>query len=348
MSELFWHDQESETALTLPVLSVLDPSPIFEGKTGADAYADTIALAQATEKLGYRSYWVQEHHNAPCFASVSPEILIAALGALTTSIKLGSGGVMLPNYSPLKVAEQFSALEALYPGRVELGLGRATGADPRASAALLGPGANQFPQMLRLLLDWLLDASGEKPMGAAHPARGIKANPVGQRPDVWMLSSSAQSAAFAGQMGLKLAFADFLSPGGAAPALEAYRAAFQPSEFVNEPYCAIGLVALAASTQEDADRLSKSGLAWNIRRARGEFALFPSASVADAMLKDIASETIAPIAERSISGPAADVTARLRTIAEDAGANELFILTIAETLDARIKSYELLAREFSA
>ena len=152
MLELLRNHQKSETALKRPLISVLDPSPIFEGRTGADALSDTIALAQATESLGYRSYWVQEHHNAPSFASVAPEILISAIGAHTKSIKLGSGGVMLPNYSPLKVAEQFVALEALYPERIELGLGRATGADPRASAALMGPGANEFPQMLRLLL----------------------------------------------------------------------------------------------------------------------------------------------------------------------------------------------------
>ena len=206
--------------MSQPALSVLDPSPIFEGKSGADAFSDTIALAQRAEALGYRSYWVQEHHNAPCFASVAPEILIAALGARTSTIRLGSGGVMLPNYSPLKIAEQFAALETLYPGRIELGLGRATGADPRASAALLGPGANEFPQMLRLLLDWLLDTSaGTKTIQRAsclwHQSQFRRA--IDQMSGCCRLQS--QSAAFAGQMGLKLAFADFLSPGGAEPAL---------------------------------------------------------------------------------------------------------------------------------
>ncbi|MEL6957220.1 MAG: MsnO8 family LLM class oxidoreductase, partial [Pseudomonadota bacterium] len=124
-----------------PILSVLDPAPIFEGRTAQNALADTRDLAVACDELGYSSYWVQEHHNTPCFASVAPEILMADLAARTQSITLGAGGVLLPNYSPLKVAEQFSTLSALYPGRIELGLGRATGADPRTSAALLGPGA---------------------------------------------------------------------------------------------------------------------------------------------------------------------------------------------------------------
>ena len=317
---------------------------MFEGRTGGDAYRDTLQLARRTEELGYRSYWVQEHHNAPCFASVAPEILISALGANTNSIKIGSGGVMLPNYSPLKVAEQFTALSALYPGRVELGLGRATGADPRASAALLGPGANEFPQMLRLLLDWLLDASGEQPMSAQHPARGIQANPVGQRPDCWMLSSSPQSAAFAGQMGLKLAFADFLSPGGAQPALEAYRQAFRPSAFANSPHCAIGLVVLAADTEEQAKHLAKSSIAWNLKRARGEFALFPSVTIAETQLAKATESDLSAASSRALVGSASTVTRDLLELSEKSGADEFFLLTIAETLQARVRSYELIAK----
>ena len=324
-------------------LSVLDPSPIFEGCTGADAYQDTISLAQACEALGYRSYWVQEHHNAPCFASVAPEIIIAALGAHTQSLKLGSGGVMLPNYSPLKVAEQFAALEALYPGRIELGVGRATGADPRASAALLGPGANEFPQMMRLLLAWLLDTSGEVRLDPTHPAYGIHANPSGHRPDLWMLSSSPQSAAFAGQMGLKLAFADFLSPGGAKEAFDAYRKAFQPSRFAQSPYCAIGLVALAAETETAAQDLAKSSLAWNIRRARGEFALFPTVSVAETQLAKADKAALDAAKKRSIVGTGQQVAEQLLHIATQSDADELYILTIAETLADRRRSYELIA-----
>lgn len=327
-----------------PVLSVLDPSPIFEGRSPQHALNETRSLCEAADALGLRSYWVQEHHNASSFAGTAPEVLIADLAARTKQIKVGSGGVMLPNYSPLKVAEQFATLEALYPGRIELGLGRATGADPRASAALMGPGANEFPQMLRLLLDWLMDTSGEQAIDANHPAAGIQANPQGGRPDIWMLSSSAESAAFAGAMGLKLAFADFLSPGGAAPALAAYREAFKPSPFAAEPYAAIGLVALAAETEAEATRLAQSGLAWNLARATGAFTLFPSVAVAEERLAKANPSAVQAVSGRAISGDAATVSKRLMTLTEEARADELFILTIAETLEARIRSYELLSR----
>lgn len=332
--------------MNAPVLSVLDPSPLFEGKTGSDAYVDTIALAQATEQLGYRAFWVQEHHNTPSFASVAPEVLLAALGAHTKSIKLGSGGVMLPNYSPLKVAEQFAALQTLYPNRVELGIGRATGADPRASAALMGPGANEFPQMLRLLFDWLLDASGEQRLTPNHPAYGIKANPAGARPDIWMLCSSITSATFTGQMGLKLAFADFLSPGGAAPALQAYRDNFRPSEFADTPHSAIGLVVLASDTQEKADRLSSSTLVWNIARSNGRFIPFPSISVAEAQLAKLDGSAIEAVSNRAIVGTGQQVSGALKTLANETGAQEFFLLTIAETIEDRIKSYRLIAESY--
>ena len=229
-----------------PTLSILDPSPIFEGCTAADALNQTRALAAWADTSSYRAYWLQEHHNAASFAGAVPEVQMADLAARTHRITLGSGGIMLPNYSPLKVAEVGQMLAALAPGRIEIGLGRATGADPRASAALLGPGAQNFPQMLRLLMDWQQDASSAAPLPDDHRARAIAANPAGAHPDLWLLCSSPQSAAFAGAMGLKLAFADFLNPGGARAALAAYHEAFTPSPYNAEPYGGIGLVALAA------------------------------------------------------------------------------------------------------
>ncbi|MEO0981350.1 MAG: MsnO8 family LLM class oxidoreductase [Pseudomonadota bacterium] len=330
-----------------PALSVLDPSPVFEGRSAGDAFAETLALAEAADRLGYRSFWVQEHHNAASFAGAAPEVLIPAVAARTRRIKVGSGGVMLPNYSPLKVAEQFCALEALHPGRIELGLGRATGADPRASAALLGPGAHEFPRMLNLLLAWLLDASGEKRLPADHPAHGIRVRPAGARPDVWMLSSSPHSAAFAGAMGLKLAFADFLAPGGAGEALTAYRAAFEPSPFASEPYAAVGLTALAADTEAEADRLAATLYAWSATRAGGAFAPFQSADTAAAALARLDPAALAPIRDRALIGTAETIAARLSAAAEKAGADEFFILTVAETPEARIRSYELLAKRFA-
>ncbi len=335
--------------MTRPLqLSILDPSPVFEGRTARDAFTESLKLADAADRLGYRSFWVQEHHNAMSFAGSAPEILIPAIAARTERIMVGSGGVMLPNYAPLKVAEQFCALEALHPGRIELGLGRATGADPRTSAALLGPGPQEFPQMLNLLLAWLLDASGERPLPDGHPARGVRVRPDGARPDVWMLSSSPQSAAFAGAMGLKLAFADFLSPGGAGEAIAAYRAAFDPSPFASQPWAAIGLAALAAETAEEADRLAATLIAWNVARASGRFARFQAVETALRDLDGLSDAAIAPLRQRAIIGDAASAAARVAETAETATADEVFILTIAETPEARIRSYDLLAHSMAS
>ncbi|MEO0722608.1 MAG: MsnO8 family LLM class oxidoreductase [Pseudomonadota bacterium] len=334
--------------MAAPILSVLDPSPVFEGRSATDALNETRALAEAADAMGLRSYWVQEHHNAPSFAGTTPEVLIADLAARTRQIKVGSGGVMLPNYSPLKVAEQFMALEALNPGRIELGLGRATGADPRASAALLGWNADSFPQMLGLLQDWLLDASGEQPLPDGHRAAGIHANPAATRPDLWMLSSSASSAAFAGAMGLKLAFADFLAPGGAVAALQAYREAFKPSAFAAEPWGAIGLVALAAETEAEAHRLAQSGAAWNVARARGAFMPFPPVDQAEALLAAAGEDAVAAARSRARVGNEQSVAAGITDLCRQAGADEVFVLTIADSAEARIASYRLLKDALSA
>ena len=325
-------------------LSVLDPSPVFAGRRAADALNETRALAEAVDGMAYRAYWVQEHHNAASFAGTAPEVMMADLAARTRRLRIGSGGIMLPNYSPLKVAELAATLSALYPDRIEIGLGRATGADPRASAALLGPGAQAFPQMLRMLMDWVLDSEGSVPLPDTHRARGIAANPAGQRPDLWMLCSSADSAAFAGAMGLRLAFADFLNPGGAGDALAAYRQAFTPSPFAAKPYAAIGLVALAAETEEEADALSATMAAWALKRGRGQFALYDSAAASRAYLETAPLQ--AP--SRVITGTGPGVAARLHRLATETGANEFLILTVADSLEARIASYHHLSEAWTA
>ncbi|MEO1476471.1 MAG: LLM class flavin-dependent oxidoreductase [Pseudomonadota bacterium] len=333
--------------MPVPQLSILDPSPVFEGRTASDAFQETRALAVAADKLGYRSYWVQEHHNSPSFAGTAPEILIADLASRTSNIRLGSGGVMLPNYSPLKVAEQFAALSTLYPDRIELGLGRATGADPRASAALLGPGTQEFPQMLNLLLGWLLDTSGERGIPPGHPAHGIYANPQGARPDVWMLSSSPQSAAFAGAMGLKLAFADFLSPGGAGAAIAAYRQSFKPSAFASAPHAAVGLVVLAAETSEEAERLSATLRAWSIGLSFRQGAPFQNVDKAVETLQRADPTIVSATEGRAIIGDVSTVCEQLKTVATHTKADEFFVLTIAETTEARLRSYELIIDAFT-
>ena len=324
-------------------LSVLDPSPLFEGKDSVSALADTRRLADAAEDFDYRSFWVQEHHNAPGFVGTAPEILIADLAARTSMLKIGAGGIMLPNYSPLKVAEQFSTLACLHPGRIELGLGRATGADPRASAALMGPGPKNFPAMARYLVDWLLDSTGEKPMPSDHLSSDVSCYPRGHRPDVWMLVSSEASAAFAGASGMKVAYADFLGAAPAMTVLRAYREAFQPSPLAPAPYAAIGVMALAADTGDKAEELARTALAWNLKRHAGRFESFPSSATANALLAEANSDQIRNARAGVFAGAADDVADKLRGYAASSHADELFVLTVCEDIDDRIHSYELLA-----
>ena len=320
------------------MLSILDPSPIFKGRTAADALNETRALAIAADAMSYRSYWVQEHHNASSFAGTAPEVLMADLASRTARLTLGSGGIMLPNYSPLKVAEWGQTLNQLYPGRIEIGLGRATGADPRTSAALLGPGAQNFPAMMRMLMDWMLDASGAASLTDTHRAHGIAANPPGDHPGLWVLCSSPGSAAFAGQMGVKLAFADFLNPGGAKAALDAYFDSFEPSPFCAEPYAGIGLVAIAAETDAEAQRRAAPIKAWALGRGTGQFHPYLSVAEAEQVLED--APLIPP--ERGVIGAAESVAQSLLDTAIDTRANELFLLTITDNLESRINSYRLL------
>ncbi len=294
--------------------------------------------------MSFRSYWVQEHHNALSFAGTTPEVLMADLAARTSRIALGSGGIMLPNYSPLKVAEWGQSLNQLYPGRIELGLGRATGADPRASAALLGPGGQNFPTMLRMLMDWMLDASGEAPFAEDHRAKGISANPPGARADLWMLCSSPGSAAFAGQMGLKLAFADFLNPGGAKAALDAYHEAFEPSPFCAEPYAGIGLVVLAAESDAEAERLAAPIKAWALGRGTGQFTPYLSTAEAEHYLAQAPLEP----PQRGIIGSGTHVAQRLAETAQEARANEVFMLSITDHIETRINSYRLIETAMAA
>src|SRR5580692_11037478 len=238
--------------------SVLDLSPVSaEGGTQAQGVRDTLEVAKAAERLGYHRFWVAEHHSIPHLSSASPEILIAALTQATSTIRLGSGGVMLPNYSPLKVAEVFMQLEALAPGRIDLGLGRALGADGITARALGASGSQVFPQYFALLSAWLLDASGREPFPSPHPFEQVKASPAGpSHPDLFLLCSSPDSARFAGMVGVGMVFAEFIARTDATPAVAAYREAFQPSVYRSEPWAGVATIALAADTAEEAERLA--------------------------------------------------------------------------------------------
>jgi luciferase family oxidoreductase group 1 len=329
----------------MPLLSVLDLSPVTGDASQAQAVRETLEVARAAERLGYHRFWMAEHHNLHGLASPNPEILIAALTQITSRIRLGSGGVMLVNYSPLKVAETFMELEALAPGRIDLGLGRALGADPRTGGALRSVGSEAFPRYLALLSAWLLDATGEAPIGDDHPLHDIRANPSGpSHPDLFMLCSSVESAIFAGQAGLGMVFAEFIARTDADPAVAAYRAAFQPSAFRAEPWAGVALIAFAAGAAEDAWRLDAPRRAASVAMLQGFRQRFPSIAEAEAFLADREDSPIRTAVEaRSITGDAMTVLGRLAEKTRTTGADELFIMATGPTLADRIRSLELLA-----
>ena len=222
-------------------LSVLDVSPVSSGSRGAEALQNTLDLARLVDRLGYRRYWLAEHHNMPTIASSTPEVMIGHVANETERIRVGAGGIMLPNHAPLKVAETFRVLEALHPGRIDLGIGRAPGTDPVTATALRrsqdGLGAEDFPQRFGELLAFAGDGFPED-----HPFRSVVAMPgdVGL-PPIWLLGSSGYSARVAGEMGLGYAFAAHFSPADPAPAMRAYRESFQPSEAFASPSAVVAV-----------------------------------------------------------------------------------------------------------
>jgi luciferase family oxidoreductase group 1 len=328
------------------ILSALDLSPVTGDATQAQAVRETLEIAKAAERLGYHRLWLAEHHNIQGLGSPAPEILIAALTQATSTIRLGSGGVMLVNYSPLKVAEVFMELEALAPGRIDLGLGRALGTDARTGGALRSVGSDAFPQYFHLLTSWLLDASGKAPIGDEHPLHDIHANPAGpSHPDVFVLCTSEESATFAGQMGVGMVFAEFIARTDGGPAVAAYRKAFQPSQFRAEPWAGIALIAYAADTAEQAWREDALRRAANVSMLSGRRRRFRDLASADTFLAEHAGTPVLALVEgRSIAADPASVHARLTAKAGEASADEIFVMATGPTLEARIRSLELIAQ----
>jgi len=333
-------------------LSVLDQSPIRKDGTAADAVAETIALAKAAEALGYHRHWLAEHHNTGSFAGSAPEVLIARVAAETKTIRVGSGGVMLTHYSPLKVAEQFRMLEILTPGRIDLGLGRAPGTDQRTAAALqAGPqgwGIDAFPSQVHLLRQFLDDAAGT-PLPDDHPYRGIHAMPRGDtRPQMWLLGSGIHSALYAAELGLPFSHAHFISPDGSEEACAAYRDRFKPSPWCTRPMLSMGVAALAAETEEEAHRLALSRNLWVVRLLTGRPIAFPAPEEAASYdYTDQERMLLRGIEMRSIVGTPEQVRMRLLALAERHGADELAIVTITYDFASRLRSYELLAGAFA-
>lgn len=334
-------------------LSVLDQSPIRKGGTAETAIAETIALAKATDRLGYHRYWLAEHHNSNSFAGSCPEILIARVAQETRHLRVGSGGVMLTHYSPLKVAEQFRMLEVLAPGRIDLGVGRAPGSDQLTARALqAGPeawGIDAFPSQVHLLRQFLVDAAGGEAFPPDRPYRSIHAMPRGSgTPELWLLGSGLHSAVYAAELGLPFSHAFFINADGSEDACAEYRARFKPSAAFPHPRISLGVAALAADTPEAARRLSASRNLWVVRLLTGRPIPFPSPEEAlDYPLDEHERRLLAPIEKRSIVGTPDEVRARLTALADAHGAEELVVVTITYDFASRLRSYELLAEAFA-
>jgi luciferase family oxidoreductase group 1 len=329
-------------------LSVLDQSTVVTGRSPDTSIRETLALARHAEALGYHRYWLAEHHNSESIAGSAPEILISAIAATTSRIRVGSAGVMLPHYSSLKVAEQFRVLEAIAPGRIDLGLGRAPGSDGLTAHALnpnAAVAADHFPAQLRDLQAWL---AGEK-LVEKHPFRDIRAQPAGPTvPEIWVLGSSDYGAQVAAHFGLPYCFAHFITDGqGAAEAMELYRSTYRPSARFPEPHGAVCVWALAADTQAEAERLVASRALARLWRDRGVYAPLPSPEEAASWdYADSDLPRLERIRARAIHGTPDAVGARLRALAGELGVQEVAVLTTTHDPAARRHSYTLLAREF--
>lgn len=332
-------------------LSILDQSSIATGRGADEAIRETLALAQHADALGYRRYWLAEHHNSAAHAGSAPEMLVAAIAATTRRIRVGTAGVMLPHYSALKVAEQFRVAEAIAPGRIDLGLGRAPGSDGRTAFAL-NPNAREaaehFPAQVRDVLGWLGEGLVEQ-----HPFRSVRANPaVPTRPEVWILGSSDYGGQVAAYFGLPYCFAHFITEGaGAAEAMGAYREGFRAAPEIPgrlaAPHAALGVFALAAETEAEARRLFASRALSRLRRDQGVHAPLPSVAEAEAYpYSEAERDHVERLRARAIIGAPEQVRARLEALAAELGAAEVAVLTPCHDAAARRRSYELLAGAF--
>ena len=328
-------------------LSVLDQSTAAQGASEDAAIRETLALARHCETLGYHRYWVSEHHNSDSIVGTAPEVLMAAIAATTSRIRVGSAGVMLPHYSALKVAEQFRVLEAIAPGRIDLGLGRAPGSD-RLTAFALNPhadAAEDFPRQVRDLAAWVC---GE-PLDEGHPFAAIRAHPLGPTsPELWILGSSDYGAQLAAHFGLPYAFAYFFSEGrGADEALALYRRNYRPSARHPQPRATVCVWALAADTKAEAWRLFHTREFWRVGFEQGlRKALVTPEFAAAHPYTDAERATIEALRAKAIVGTGETVAARLAEIARRLDLDELVVVTWTHDPAPRRRSYELLAQAF--
>jgi luciferase family oxidoreductase group 1 len=335
-------------------LSVLDQSPVSDGYTSADALRNTIELARMADKLGYERYWIAEHHAIATLASPAPEILIARIGAETSGIRIGSGGVLLPHYSPLKVAENFRMLHALYPGRIDLGIGRAPGGSGLEAFALRRdrndhPQNDDFEEQLLELLAFL-----HHDFPTQHPFARIKVSPdMPGAPEVWLLGSSPWSSAVATKLGLPYAFAHFITPEDTSMALESYRSNFHRSKHLAQPRAVVALGVICADTETEAKRLFTS-TQLHIRRIRlqGKRLPVPTPDQAIAELGNLAFGADAVVRgngewPRYVVGAPEQVRDELERMASNLQVEELMIIAVLHDYQARQRSYQLVAEAFN-
>ena len=327
------------------VLGVLDQSPVSSGSTAADAFANTIDLARWCDELGFERYWVAEHHNSDGLAGAAPELLIGQIAAVTDRIRVGSGGVMLSHYAPYKVAETFRVLASLFPGRIELGIGRAPGSDPVTMYALATNRAptpvDAYPAMVEELLGFLTDDLPED-----SPFRGrVRALPTStaEAPPVWMLSSSPGSAGFAAHFGLPLSYAHFFGTDDGVAIADSYRRSYQPSPAWPEPRVSVGVGVVCADTDDEAHRLASSVTAWRDRGLAG-----PIPSVDEALASAGSPLRVrAPGRRPMVVGSPETVRDGLVALAQEYRTTEILVVTIVWDHEARRRSYELVADAFS-
>jgi luciferase family oxidoreductase group 1 len=327
-------------------LSILDQTPIRRGSNAYEALQESVQLAKLADELGYTRYWLSEHHNMATLAGAAPEIMIARLASETKRIRFGSGGIMLPNHSTLKVAENFRLLEALFPGRIDLGIGRAPGGD-RLTASLLNPSntfdPQEYVQQIIAMKAFLSDTSTP---GTVHEK--VKAIPrIPTAPALWMLTSSGESAYIAAHFGLGLSFAHFINPVGGPEAVQAYRQLFKKSEQFKEPHTSVGIFVFCADTAEKAERMQAVMDYRLLSIEKGKFDEAPSyETVKDYSYSPDEWKRVLFNRQRMIAGTPDVVKERLTSLAKDYLVDEIVIATFADEAEDRFRSYELVAEMF--
>ncbi|MGB7257955.1 MAG: LLM class flavin-dependent oxidoreductase [Pseudolabrys sp.] len=328
-------------------LSILDLSPVVTGSSGSQALRNTLDLAQLADRLGFTRYWVAEHHNLPNIASAAPDIMMGQIAAITNNLRVGSGGVMLPNHAPLMVAERFKLLEALYPGRIDLGLGRAPGTDPATSYALRRrQGISEEDDFLERFNELMLLETRGFPAG--HPFHNVRAMPSDvPLPPIFLLGSSDYSAQLSAQIGAAFAFAHHFANFDAVEAMRLYRDNFRPSPSHAKPYGILGVHIVCADSDAEAEKLASTVDLNFVRRAKGEY--LPLASPEEAAAYDYSPVDRTRIAQgrvRLFVGSPPTVMARLKPLIEATRADEVMVTSMIHSHAARKYSYELLAKSF--